>query len=697
MFEIFISCVLFVLLYVLFLFWWQPTNSTKTQSSKPEQAQQKFTFLNNDFIVLSKQTICIQNNYNACSLKFSFFDSTIQKIEQLDRKMWNFKMKNNNGSILFHKKEWKHFQVTEYHFRWSSDSTQRKVKKVCFHYNHNNAFWFNTFQTSIPNWPMSKEKFHPALPINSLPIMTSICKNTPDLISENLLLNSDGFAIILPKQSPLFVQTFLNESDPQICISTQCKLPYLEEPSDEVSYQNIKFTIVAGFDIRTVYNALCNQLHYLPKPLSMPDEQLFTVPSWYFHPEFCIKQSVLKNFCQKSIIKFTVELKYNGFEQCLLLVGCGWDQTEKYLKFDKTTFPEPRFLLSKLHKRGYRVGLCISPAVKVEAVHFYTNKVLFLQNFNQQPQLNEATKTLLPDFTNAKSNRWFAERIDALVNETIATTSANCNRLNIRQMFHSTSAKQRFDVLCFEKLQLFSDDFRFHDPLVQQFPYLFAQKYLQVLAQYGPSATAVFSNGVSSHELPNFVRIPERTATWSATDGLKSLLPVVLTCSLAGYSFLIADVIGGRHGGRPSAELYIRWVQATTFMPSMLFAIPPWDYASPVVTEITKKYVFLHIATSKTLIIDLARRRVEHGEPIIRPLWYVAPDDRAAFSVVDQFMLGNDLLVAPVLNLGQRDRVVYLPSGNWEDQFGNRHRGSQEITVSAPLDELPYFKRVLKL
>lgn len=696
-FEIFFGFIIFGSMYIFFLLWGQPKNTTSKDTLNLNNEQlDSATFSSDDFSVLSKQTILLQNTYkHNCSLKFSISNSNINKIEHFDRKMTNIKLEND-CPIVFHKKEWKNLQVTEYHFRWSAECAQSRAKEVCFHFAHNNATWFNTFQTATPNWPMSTTKAYPATPINSLSIITAICANTPDLVSENLFLNSDGFAILLPKQSPIFVQILPNKSDPLICISTRCKLPYLEEPPD-ASYQSIKFTIISGYNMRTLYDALSNQLRYIPKPLAVPDESIFTFPSWVFIPGLWIKQSVLKNFCQKSIQKFTAELKNNGFEKCLLLIGCGWDQTEKYLKFNKTLFANPHLLLAKLHRRGYRVGLSISPNVKVEAVHIFTNKILFLQNFNHQPQLNEKSRTLIPDFTNAKSERWFAEKIDSLntKHSSDQISTINCTLLSFRQILMQTYfQKKEFDVYyCFEKLQLYSDDFLFHDPLVQQFPYLFVQKYLQLLTHFGSST--IFFNALSSQEQANFIRIPERVANWSAVDGLKSLIPVVLTCSLAGYSFLIPDIVGGRYG-RPSAELYIRWVQATAFMPSMLFAIPPWDYESPKVAEITKKYVSLHIEHSKT-ILKLAKRRVEHGEPIIRPLWYIAPEDKKTYSINDQFCLGNNILVAPVLNVGQRDRIVYLPTGLWEDQNGNKHTGPREITVLVPLDELPYFKRFDKL
>ena len=84
------------------------------------------------------------------------------------------------------------------------------------------------------------------------------------------------------------------------------------------------------------------------------------------------------------------------------------------------------------------------------------------------------------------------------------------------------------------------------------------------------------------------------------------------------------------------------------------------------------------------------------NEPVVRPLFYDFPNDRQAIHVQDSFMLGPDLLVAPVLEEGALDREVYLPQheGGWFDFHDGRHvDGGQTITVAAPLGHVPVFAR----
>lgn len=85
----------------------------------------------------------------------------------------------------------------------------------------------------------------------------------------------------------------------------------------------------------------------------------------------------------------------------------------------------------------------------------------------------------------------------------------------------------------------------------------------------------------------------------------------------------------------------------------------------------------------------------EHGIPPMRPLFVDFPDDSVAWTVEDQFLLGPDLLIAPILAPGIAARTVYLPSGtSWADAApGAVHAGGSEVRVSAPPDRIPVFVR----
>ena len=79
------------------------------------------------------------------------------------------------------------------------------------------------------------------------------------------------------------------------------------------------------------------------------------------------------------------------------------------------------------------------------------------------------------------------------------------------------------------------------------------------------------------------------------------------------------------------------------------------------------------------------------GAPVMRPLFYDFPEDRTCWETEDAYMFGPDLLVAPVMEEGMRERQIYLPSGcKWTDAYTKKeYAGGQTITVPAPLDIIP--------
>jgi alpha-D-xyloside xylohydrolase len=94
-------------------------------------------------------------------------------------------------------------------------------------------------------------------------------------------------------------------------------------------------------------------------------------------------------------------------------------------------------------------------------------------------------------------------------------------------------------------------------------------------------------------------------------------------------------------------------------------------------------------------VMQQMRTASETGVPPMRPVFLEFPDDPAAWRVEDAFLLGPDLLVAPITEAGVREREVCLPAGaRWTDVWsGEEHEGGQTVTVAAPLDRIPLFLR----
>ena len=153
-------------------------------------------------------------------------------------------------------------------------------------------------------------------------------------------------------------------------------------------------------------------------------------------------------------------------------------------------------------------------------------------------------------------------------------------------------------------------------------------------------------------------------------------------------------MIGGNgYNGAPSRELYIRWLQVNVFMPAMQISYVPWMYDDQVVQH-SVDMTRLHYQYSD-LIINLAWETVNTGAPVNRPVWWLGPTDQTALGIDDEFLLGNQVLVAPVMDEGVVTRDIYLPAGYWLD--GNNPDAVPYIgpvwlyNYDAPLYVLPYF------
>jgi alpha-glucosidase (family GH31 glycosyl hydrolase) len=139
--------------------------------------------------------------------------------------------------------------------------------------------------------------------------------------------------------------------------------------------------------------------------------------------------------------------------------------------------------------------------------------------------------------------------------------------------------------------------------------------------------------------------------------------------------------------GWPTEELLIRWTQLNALMPVMQFSITPWQFGERC-TKICREYTELHRQFTM-----LFQRLTIDGTPIVMPVFWLAPDDPRALECDDQFLIGKELLVAPVVHQGHRERSIYLPPGSWRDHWtGKVHRGPQVLAnYPAPLDRLPFF------
>jgi alpha-glucosidase len=187
----------------------------------------------------------------------------------------------------------------------------------------------------------------------------------------------------------------------------------------------------------------------------------------------------------------------------------------------------------------------------------------------------------------------------------------------------------------------------------------------------------------------------DNTTSWHM---LRWNIRMGLTMSLSGL-FNTGHDVGGFFGPVPDPELLVRWVQNGVFSPRFIMnswkvggeTNTPWlhpEALPPIRQAIRLRYRLM------PYFYTLFRRAAEDGEPMLRPLFYEFDADPRAFADCDDFMLGPYLLIANVVEPGQRSRRVYLPRGveGWYDfHSGAYHQSGRDIVVDAPLDHIPLF------
>ncbi|MBT2407323.1 MULTISPECIES: TIM-barrel domain-containing protein [unclassified Streptomyces] len=190
--------------------------------------------------------------------------------------------------------------------------------------------------------------------------------------------------------------------------------------------------------------------------------------------------------------------------------------------------------------------------------------------------------------------------------------------------------------------------------------------------------------------------------TWSGDvetgwEGLRASLALVLGLGVCGVPYSGPDV--GGFGGSPSPELYLRWLQLGSYLPlfrthSAIWAgrREPWEFG-PEVAEHARA-VLAERERLRPYFVTLAHLARRTGAPYVRPVWWGAPEDRGLRDCEDAFLLGDALLVAPVLECGSDRRAVRLPRGRWHDTAtGAAYDGPGQVLLDAPAGRIPVLAR----
>ncbi|MFD4996942.1 glycoside hydrolase family 31 protein [Streptomyces buecherae] len=362
---------------------------------------------------------------------------------------------------------------------------------------------------------------------------------------------------------------------------------------------------------------------------------------------------------------------------------------------DRERFPDLPRLAADLADDGVRLVSIVDPAVKAEPGNPVYDAGVAVGAFVRDGSGREvrgevwAGESAFPDFTDPRVRAWWGEWYAERLAQGFAGVWHDMNEpvsfaafgdptlpLSARHALEGRGGDHReaHNVYGLAMARAGYEALRELRP--EQRPFLFSRSGWAGLQRYGGTWSGDVSTG------------------W---PGLRASLALVLGLGLCGVPYSGPDV--GGFTGSPSPELYLRWFQLASYLP--LFRThaaitagrrEPWEFG-PEVLEHAR--AALHerqrLAPYFLTLAHLAHRT---GAPYVRPLWWRWPRDRALRDCEDAFLLGDSLLVAPVLEPGVRQRTVRLPRGRWYDQAtGQAYEGPGRIVVDAPLSRVPVLVR----
>jgi alpha-D-xyloside xylohydrolase len=418
-------------------------------------------------------------------------------------------------------------------------------------------------------------------------------------------------------------------------------------------------------------------------------------------------QSKLRYCTQEELLGVAREYKRRNLPISVIVVDYfHWPYQGDY-RFDDEYWPDPDAMVEELKSMGIELMVSIWPQVDYRSENFAEmkeNGFLIHTERGIQIAMDFQGNTLHYDATNPGAREYVWGKV-----------KQNYYEKGIR-IFWLDEAEPEYTVYDFEQ-------YRYSlGPNIQVgniYPLMYAKTFFDGMKDAGQK------------EIVNLLRCAWAGSqrygalVWSGDihssyESMRNQLTAGLNMGIAGIPWWTTD-IGGFHGGNPDdgkfRELFVRWFQYGTFCPVMRLHgdrephkepmaqigggacvsgadNEVWSYGEEVY-EILKKYL-QYRENMKPYLKKLMQEAHEKGTPVMRPLFYEFPEDKKAWSVEDAYMFGSRLLVAPVLYEEVRQRELYLPAGcSWEHAWsGETYQGGQLITVNAPLEEIPVFKKI---
>ncbi len=236
-----------------------------------------------------------------------------------------------------------------------------------------------------------------------------------------------------------------------------------------------------------------------------------------------------------------------------------------------------------------------------------------------------------------------------------------------------------------------------------QWPMLWARLHYELLADEGKLGEVLcfFRAGFSgTQKYAPLLWAGDQCVDWTSHDGIPAVIPAALSAGVSGIGFTHCDIGGytALYGLSRSKELYLRWLEMSAFtliMRTHEGNRPDLNHqfdSDMETLQKTARMSGIH-ARLAPYLKNAACEYVNTGLPVQRPLFVHYPEDPESLEICDQYLLGRDLLVAPVIAPGKNSRQVHLPPDQWVHLWSKKEYSGGTFTVEAPLGQPPVFYR----
>jgi len=473
-----------------------------------------------------------------------------------------------------------------------------------------------------------------------------------------------------------------NQAQP-LLLSSKGRYVWSEEPIRyDFNKGNLTITVrvgeivsgTTGSNLRSAYEFAVK--NFFPPNGKIPDQLLFT------HPQYNTWIELMYDQNEEDILAYAQAIIDNGYPPGVIMIDDNWQEDYGTWKFSPRRFNDPKGMVKKLHGMGFKVMLWVCPFVSADSEVFRklaeegmlildpqkTQDILWANTKNKAAILrwwNGASACI--DLSNPKAMEWFKGRLDYLVNE----FGVDGFKFDAGDARFYTNGVVSFNTKTPNDNTTFFAELGLHYPL---------NEYRASWKMAG---------------MPLAQRLRDKGHSW---EDLQKLIPDQMSQSVMGYAYTCPDMIGGGeyrsflNTSTIDEELIVRSAQVHALMPMMQFSVSPWRVLSEANQEICLKMAKLHEEMGE-YILELAKVASKTGEPIAKPMELAFPGNGYE-AIKDQFVLGNDIIVAPVVEKGARFRRVFLPEGKWKADDGKNYKGGKSIEVAVPLERLPYFKKI---